>query len=80
MLSAPHSTAPLPAPRRSQGLASAVTGCCSTCAQVQAARHSAHMSPTFVVACDPPHAVSKGDFSPNKVSENSDLIHKDRRT
>lgn len=80
MLSAPHSTAPLPAPCKSQGSASAVMGCYSTCAQVQAARHSAPMSPTFVVARDPPHAVSKRDFSPDKVSENSDLIHKDRWT
>lgn len=38
--------------------------------------HSAHLSPTFVVARDPLHAVSKSDFSPNQVSENSNLIHK----
>lgn len=31
---------------------------------------------TFVVACDPLHAVSKRHFSPNEVSENSDLTHK----
>lgn len=32
---------------------------------------------TFVVAGDPLHAVSKGHFSSNKVSENSDLPTRD---
>lgn len=80
MLSAPHSTAPPPAPLRSHGSAPVETGNAIPPVLRYRLPGTAHVSPTFVVARDPPQAVSKSDFSPDKVSENSDLTHKSRWT